>query len=225
MQRLEEKAITIQTCMHNTVTHTFDRVSDNSNNGTTPLQEQQDKQPEAVIAENKAIDNNEYDLLTEYSPWSTKTHDMYDCANDIYDTNRKDTCDEICPDTPVKIIDTYNKDRAQINQSLSDTLGLGQNSLLGAQQVIVATKHNDQMTEVLDHLRHLSLSEQIEATECHRKHRKVNIISQVDGIVDSTDSLHQTPNSVDLTVSPVKHKNPKVDKGNKNRGANDEDND
>ena len=32
-------------------------------------------------------------------------------------------------------IDAYNRDRAQITQSLSDRLDLGQNSLLGAQQV------------------------------------------------------------------------------------------
>ena len=161
MERLEEKAITIQTCMYNTVTHTFDRVSDNSNNGATPLQGQQDEQPEAVNAENQAIDDNECNILTEYLPWSNETHDKYDSAEDIYDSDRKDIHDEICQDTPVKIednkshtdiIDTYNKDRTQINQSLSDRLGLGQVSLPGAQQVIVATKYNDQMTEVSDHL-------------------------------------------------------------------------
>ena len=104
-----------------------------------------------------------------------------------------------------------------INQSLSDRLDLGQNSLPGAQQVIVTTKHNDQMTEIPEHLRWLSLGEEIETTDCYRKHRKKYMILQVDDIVDSTDSLSQTLDSVDLTVSRVKHRNAKVDKGNKTR--------
>ena len=41
-------------------------------------------------------------------------------------------------------IDTYNRDRTLIIKLLSDRLGLGQNSLLGAQQVRVAVKHTDQ---------------------------------------------------------------------------------
>ena len=57
---------------------------------------------------------------------------------------------ELFKDTPVKTednkpcidnIDACNRDRALITKSLSDRLGLGQNSLLGAQQVRVATKH------------------------------------------------------------------------------------
>ena len=50
-------------------------------------------------------------------------------------------------------IDAYNRDRALITKSLSDRLGLGQNSLLGAQQVSIATKHTDQMTDIPEHLR------------------------------------------------------------------------
>ena len=172
--------------------------------------------------------------MTEYPPWSAETHDKYDSAEDIYDRNRKDIHDEICQDTPVKteenkcytdIIDTYNRDRAHINQSLSNRLGLGQSSLPGAQQVTIATKHNDQMTEVPDHLSQLSLGGEMETTDCHRKHRKVYMIPQVDGIVDRTDSLSQTPDSVDLTVSPVKHRNAKVDKGNKTIDTNDKEKD
>ena len=69
---------------------------------------------------------------------------------------------ELFKETPVKSednkpyidnIDTYNRDRALITQSLGDRLGLGQNSLPGAQQVRVATKHTDQMTDIPDHLR------------------------------------------------------------------------
>ena len=37
--------------------------------------------------------------------------------------------------------------------------------------------------------------------------RNRNFIPQVDGIVDSRDSLDQTPDSIDLTKSPVKHIN------------------
>ena len=68
------------------------------------------------------------------------------------DRNRKEIQDELYKDRPVKTednkpyidnIDTYNRDRALITQSLSDRLGLGQNSLLGAQQVRVATMHAD----------------------------------------------------------------------------------
>ena len=35
--------------------------------------------------------------------------------------------------------------------------------------------------------------------------RNRNLIPQVDGIIDSRDSLDQTPDSIDLTESPVKH--------------------
>ena len=50
-------------------------------------------------------------------------------------------------------IDAYNRDRALIIKSLSDRLGLGQNSLPGAQQVSIVTKHTDQMTDIPEHLR------------------------------------------------------------------------
>ena len=69
---------------------------------------------------------------------------------------------ELFKDTPVKTednnlyidnIDAYNRDRAQITQSHSDRLGLGKNSPPEAQQVRVATKHTDQMTDIPDHLR------------------------------------------------------------------------
>ena len=99
--------------------------------------------------------------MTGYLPWSTDTNDI--CDNEvIYDRNRQEIKDELCKDTPVKIednkpyidnIDAYNRDRAIITQSLSDRLGLDQNSLLGAQQVRVATTHTDQMTDIPEHLR------------------------------------------------------------------------
>ena len=50
-------------------------------------------------------------------------------------------------------IDAYNRDRVLITKSLSDRLGLGQNSLPGGQQIRVAVKHADQMMEIPEHLR------------------------------------------------------------------------
>ena len=131
----------------------------------------------------------------------------------IYDRNRKEIQDELYKDTPVKTednkpyidnIDAYNMDRALIIQSLSDRLGLGQNSLLGAQQVKVATKHTDQTTYIPDHLRQIGLGEETESTSYEERDRNRYIIPQVDGTMDSKDSLNQTPDSIDLTISPVK---------------------
>ena len=92
----------------------------------------------------------------------TETYDLCDFDEAIYDRNRKEIQSALFKDTPVIIednkpyidnIDAHNRDRAQITQSLSDRLGLGPNSLLGAQQVIVAIKHTDQMTDIPGHLR------------------------------------------------------------------------
>ena len=124
--------------------------------------------------------------------------------------------DELYKDTPVKTednktyidnIDAYNRDKALITQSLSDRLGLGHNSLLGAHQVRVATMHTDQMADIPDHLRWMSLGEETESTSYEERHRNRYIIPQVDGTMDSRDSLNQTLDSIDLTESPVKYKN------------------
>ena len=139
MEKLEKKSITIQNCMHDSVTHDFDRVSDYSDNGSTPLQGQ-DEQPEAVNSAENAIDHDAVDILTGYSSWSSDTYDICDNNEVICDRNGKDIQDELYKDTPVKTednkpcinnIDANNRDRALITQSLSDRLGLGQNSLLG----------------------------------------------------------------------------------------------
>ena len=37
--------------------------------------------------------------------------------------------------------------------------------------------------------------------------RNRSFVPQVDGIIDSRDSLEKTPDSIDLTESPVKHAN------------------
>ena len=100
--------------------------------------------------------------MTGYPSWLTDTNDKCDNNEVIYNRNRKEIQDELYKDTPVKTqdnkpyidnIDAYNRDRALITQSLSDRLGLGQNSLLGAQQVRVAMMHTDQMTDIPEHLR------------------------------------------------------------------------
>ena len=48
-------------------------------------------------------------------------------------------------------------------------------------------------------------------------------IPQVNGIVDSRDSLSLTPDSVDLMVCPEKYRNEYVGRGNKNTDTNDKD--
>ena len=165
MEKLEKKSKAIQNRMHDSVTPDFDRVSDYNDNGLTPLQGQQDEQPEAVNSAENAIEHDAVDILTGYPSWSTDTYDILDNSEVICDRNRKEIQDELYKDTPIKTennkpfidnIDAYNRDRALITQSLSDRLGLGQNSLPGAQQVRVATMHTDQMTDIPEHLRQMS---------------------------------------------------------------------
>ena len=162
MEKLEQKSIEIQNCIHDSVTHDFDRVLDYNDNGLTPLQGQQDEQPEAANSAENAIEHDAVDILTGYPSWSTDTKDMCDNNKVTCDRNRKEIQDKLYKDTPVKTednkpyidnIDAYNRDRALITQSLSDRLDLGQNNLLGAQQVSVATMHTNQMTHIPEHPR------------------------------------------------------------------------
>ena len=53
----------------------------------------------------------------------------------------------------------------------------------------------------------MSLGEETESTSYEEIDRNRNIIPRVDGTVHSRDSLHQTPDSIDVTESPVKHTN------------------
>ena len=170
--------------------------------------------------------------MTGYPSWSTDTYDTCDNNGVICNRNRKEIQDKLFKDTPVKTednkpyidnIDAYNRNGVLITHSLSDRLGLGQNSLLGAQQVRVAKKHTDQMTNILDHLRQISLVEETESTSYEETDRNRHSIPQVDGTVDSRDSLNQTPDSIDLTESPVKYKNTQKDteKSNENTSDND----
>ena len=99
MEKLEKKSIAIQTHMYDSVAHDFDRVSDYCNNGLTPLQRQQDEQPEAVNGAENAIEHDAIDILTEYPPWSTETCDLCDSDEAIYDRNRKEIQSELFKDT------------------------------------------------------------------------------------------------------------------------------
>ena len=91
--------------MYDSVAHDFDRVSDYLDNGSTPLQGQQDEQPEAVNGAENAIEHDAIDILTEYPPWSTETYGLCDSDEAIYDRNRKEIQSELFKDTPVKTED------------------------------------------------------------------------------------------------------------------------
>ena len=232
MEKLEKKSIEIQNHMHDSVTHDFDRVSYYNDNGSTPLQGQQDEQPETVNKAENAIEHDAVDILAGYPSWSTDTNDMCDNNEVICNRYRKEIQDKLYKDTSVKIednksyidnIDTYNRDRAQRTQSLSDRLGLDQNSLPGAQQVRVATTHTNQMTDIPKHLRQMSLGEETESTSYKETDRKRNIIPQVDGTVDSRDNLNQTLDSIDLTKFRVKYKNTQRDTEKSNEDTSDND--
>ena len=153
MVNLETKSIQIQNHMHDRVTQNFDKVSDFNDNGLTPLQGQQDEQPEGVNNAENTIDNDVVDIMTLYPPWSTDINDRCDNNQVASDRNRKEMQDELYKDMPVKTennkpyidnIDVYNRDRAVITKSLSDRLGLVRK---------VAVKHATQMREIPEHLR------------------------------------------------------------------------
>ena len=160
------KSVEIQNRMHDSVTQDFHRVSHFNDNGLTPLQGQQDEQPEGVN------NNDVVDIMTFYPPWSMDINDRCDNNQVASNRNGQEIQDKLYKDTPVKTennkpyidnTDAYNRDRALITKSLSDRLGLGQNSLPGAQQVRVAVKHTNQMREIPEHLRQISLGEEIES--------------------------------------------------------------
>ena len=147
--------------MHDSVTQNFDRVSDSNDNGSTPLQGQQE-QPEGVYIPGNAIDDDVVDKMTLYPPWSPDMNNSYDINQIANVRSRKEIQDELYKDTPVNTeinkpytddIDAFSRDRAQITKSFNDRLGLGQHSLPGAQQVRVAVKHTNQVREFPEHLR------------------------------------------------------------------------
>ena len=69
----------------------------------------------------------------------------------------------------------------------------------------------------------MSLGEETESTSYEETDRNRNIIPQVDGTVDSRDSLNQTPDSIDLTESPVKLTNTQRDTEKINENTSDDD--
>ena len=76
MLKLEEKLVEIQNRMHDSVTQNFDKVSGLHDNDSTPLQGQQDDQPEGINIPENAIDDDVVDIRTIYPPWSLDTNDM-----------------------------------------------------------------------------------------------------------------------------------------------------
>ena len=210
MLKLEKKLVEIQNHMHDSVTQNFGL----HDNGSTPSQGQGDDQPVDDNAPENAIDDDVVDIMTIYPPWSTDTNDMCDIVQTANDKSIKDIRDEIGKDMLVKTeinkpyidnIDAYNRDKHLITTSPSDRLDLGKSSLLGAQQVRVAVKHTNQIVDFPEHLRQISLGEEIEKCSYAIMDRNVSFIPQVDGIIDSRDSLDRAPDSIDLTESPVKN--------------------
>ena len=214
MLKLERQSAELQNRMYDSVMHNFDRVSGVHDNGMTPPQMQDgDLTVETTGLEN-AIDDDVTDIAIIYPPWSTDTDDMNDIDQMTNYKSMKEIRDELCTDTPQKAeinkpyiddIDAYNRDRQLITTSLSNKLDLGQNSLLGAQQVRVAVKHTNQTSEFPEHLRRISLGEEIENINQTITDGNVGLIPQVDGVVDSRDSLDRTPDSIDLMESPEKN--------------------
>ena len=70
----------------------------------TPLQRQQDDQPDDVTIPENAIDDVVVDIRTIYPPWSIDIDDTCDITQIANDKSIKDIRDEICKDTPVKIL-------------------------------------------------------------------------------------------------------------------------
>ena len=200
--------------MYDSITDDFDNVSDYDDNGPTPLQGQQDEQPQAVNAVDKTIDSDENGINTSYPKWSTDTYDIIDTSN-IDNRNRQEIQGQISKDTLVKTrdnkpyidnVNAYNRDRALINKSLSDRLDSGHTSLLGAQQIAIIGKHNDQRTHVLNYLRQLRLGENARNIYSDVQGRKANTIPQVDGIVDSNTSSDNWQHRLDSFPTEKKNK-------------------
>ena len=199
------------------------------------MQRQQDEESDSVNILGNAIDDDDVvDIMTLYAPWSTDTNNMCDITQIANDKSINEIQDEIYKDTPAKTeinkpyidnIDAYSRDRALKTKSLSDRLDLGQNSFPGAQQVRIASKHTDQSRKFPEHLLQISLGEEIENTSYEIIDRNRSLIPQVDGIANSGDSLDKTPDSIDLTESPVKHTNrPRhIEKINEDTSDNDTD--
>ena len=96
MLKLEKKLVEIQNCMHDSATQNFDRVSGLNDNGSTPLQGQQEEQPEGGNIPGNAIDDDDVvDIMTLYPPWSQDTNDRCDITQIANDKSIKEIQDKI----------------------------------------------------------------------------------------------------------------------------------
>ena len=162
MLRLERQSVELQNHMYDSITHNFDRVSGLHDNGLTPLLRQEGDQPVKTTTPENAIDDDAIvDIRTIYTLWSPDTNDMNDINQMTHYQSMQDIRRKICKDTLLKTdinkpyidnIEVYDRDRHLITVSLSDRLDLGQNSLLGAQQVSTAVKHTNRISEFPEHL-------------------------------------------------------------------------
>ena len=216
MLKLERQSVELQNRMYDSVTHNFDRVSGLSDNGSTPLLRQEGDQSDEDTTPENAIDDDAIDIRTLYPSWSSDINDMNDTNHMTNYMSMKIIRDKIGKDTPLKTdinkpyidnIDAYDRDRHLITVSLSDRLDLGQNSLPRAQQVRAVVKHTDQISEFPEHLSQIRLGEEIENVSQTITDGNVSFILQVDGIVNSRNSLDRTPVRVDQDESPVKYTN------------------
>ena len=234
MLKLERQSVELQNHIYDSIAHNFDRVSGLHDNGWTPLQRQDGDRSVEVTTPENAIDDDPIDIRTLYPSWSPDINDMNDINQMTNYQSMKDIRDQIGKDMPLKTdinkpyidnIDANDRDRHLITASLSDRLDLGQNSPLGAQQVRAAVKHTDRISEFPEHLSQISLGEEIENISQIIADGNVSFIPQVDGIVDSRNSLDRTPVSVDQTESPVKYTNTRKQKEKTNEDKSDNDTD
>ena len=95
------------------------------------------------------------DILTKYPAWSNDANDIENINPDQYRLCRQEILTAWQKDTPIKIpynrqvldnLEAYVRDKLSTSRSLHDTLGLTENSLLGAQTVTVAMVQSDQLT-------------------------------------------------------------------------------
>ena len=99
MLKLERQSVELQNRMYDNVTHNFDRVSGLHDNGSTPLQMQEDDQPVEAITPENVTDDDVIDITTTYPPWSTDTNDLHDIDQMTNYKSMEDIRDEICKDT------------------------------------------------------------------------------------------------------------------------------
>ena len=209
--------------MYDSAKQFYDRVSGAEDNGPTPLQRQQDEQPQAVNAIDKTIAQGTYDIIANYTKWSTNAKDRIGMQY-IDDIDRQEIQRLMMNDTPVKKkdnrhlvdnVDNYDKDRVMLNKSFNERIGLGHTSLLGAQQVLDIVKPNDQRTHVPNYLTQVQIGEN--ARDIERNMGLDAMIPQVDGPVDTSNSSSITTDSIDLTVFPPKKGIPNTDRQNINK--------